>query len=110
MTAHGMKTGHAVPASKGALQSSAKAHVRTALTPERRNQMIEIAAYYRAEQRGFAAGSELDDWLAAEREVDAMIAGVPQASMPAARAPGAGANAALAPSAKASAQKGRIRA
>jgi hypothetical protein len=31
---------------------------------------IAIAAYYRAERRGFAPGNELADWLAAEREVD----------------------------------------
>lgn len=31
--------------------------------------MIADAAYYRAEQRGFAPGNELDDWLAAEAEV-----------------------------------------
>lgn len=27
-------------------------------------------AYYRAERRGFAPGYELDDWLAAEAEID----------------------------------------
>lgn len=31
--------------------------------------MIAEAAYYRAEKRGFAAGFELEDWLAAEREI-----------------------------------------
>ena len=31
---------------------------------------IATAAYYRAEQRCFAPGNELADWLAAEREVD----------------------------------------
>ncbi|HJQ62519.1 MAG TPA: DUF2934 domain-containing protein [Burkholderiales bacterium] len=31
--------------------------------------MIAEAAYYRAQQRGFSAGGEVDDWLAAEREV-----------------------------------------
>ena len=30
---------------------------------------IAVAAYYRAEQRGFAPGHELDDWYAAEAEV-----------------------------------------
>lgn len=109
MTAHEMKTGHPMPASKGTPQSSVKAHVRTVLTPEKRNQMIEIAAYYRAEQRGFAAGNELDDWLAAEREVDAMIASVPQTSTPMAHTPGAASNAARAASAKGSEQKRHIR-
>lgn len=37
---------------------------------ESRAARIAEAAYWRAERRGFAAGQELDDWLAAEREVD----------------------------------------
>ncbi len=32
---------------------------------------VALAAYYRAERRGFAAGHELSDWLEAEREVAA---------------------------------------
>ena len=35
-----------------------------------RHRRIAEAAYYRAERRGFAAGSEDDDWLEAEREID----------------------------------------
>jgi hypothetical protein len=35
-----------------------------------RYERISDAAYRRAEQRGFAPGQELDDWLAAEREID----------------------------------------
>ena len=31
---------------------------------------IALAAYFRAERRGFAPGGELADWLSAEREVD----------------------------------------
>jgi hypothetical protein len=30
---------------------------------------IADAAYFRAEKRGFEAGHELDDWLAAESEI-----------------------------------------
>ena len=30
---------------------------------------VAMAAYYRAEQRGFAPGQELEDWLAAERQL-----------------------------------------
>lgn len=37
-----------------------------------RQHAIAVAAYFRAEHRGFAAGSELTDWLAAEREVDGL--------------------------------------
>jgi len=31
--------------------------------------MIATAAYFIAQKRNFAAGSELDDWLAAEKQV-----------------------------------------
>jgi hypothetical protein len=35
--------------------------------------MIAEAAYLRAERRGFAPGSEAEDWLAAEAEVDVLL-------------------------------------
>ena len=35
-----------------------------------REALIAIAAYYRAERRGFLPGHEQEDWLAAEREID----------------------------------------
>ena len=54
----------------------------TTITAAERLSMIETAAYYRAERRGFRCGHETDDWLSAEAEVDAMIA--------AARGPAAG--------------------
>lgn len=41
---------------------------------EDRLRMIAEAAYYRAEQRGFAPGRELEDWLAAEIDVEALFA------------------------------------
>lgn len=41
---------------------------------ESREARIAEAAYWRAERRGFVAGQELDDWLAAEREVDEDLA------------------------------------
>ncbi len=37
-----------------------------------RARMIAEAAYFRAEKRGFAPGAELDDWLAAEADIDRM--------------------------------------
>ncbi|MGE0373057.1 MAG: DUF2934 domain-containing protein [Gammaproteobacteria bacterium] len=43
------------------------------VTPEERIEMIRLAAFVRAEQRGFCDGSPEDDWLAAEREVDARL-------------------------------------
>ncbi|MFZ9609130.1 MAG: DUF2934 domain-containing protein [Methylococcales bacterium] len=33
-------------------------------------EMVAKNAYYRAEKRGFKCGFELDDWLAAEREIN----------------------------------------
>ena len=41
------------------------------LTAAERHRRICELAYRRAEQRGFAPGAEVDDWLDAEREVDA---------------------------------------
>lgn len=46
---------------------------------ESREARIAEAAYWRAERRGFSAGQELDDWLAAEREVDDELAKQPPA-------------------------------
>jgi hypothetical protein len=37
---------------------------------EKRRSMIEEAAYRRAQMRNFQSGGELQDWLAAEAEVD----------------------------------------
>ena len=34
-----------------------------------RHEMIATAAYFRAQQRGFEPGHELEDWFAAESEV-----------------------------------------
>ena len=41
------------------------------LMPAERHRRICELAYRRAEQRGFVPGGEVDDWLEAEREVDA---------------------------------------
>jgi hypothetical protein len=42
---------------------------------EDRRTLIAKAAYQKAECRGFAPGHELEDWLAAENEVDQRLAG-----------------------------------
>ena len=36
---------------------------------------IAEAAYFRAERRGFAPGHELEDWLAAEAEIEGRLLG-----------------------------------
>jgi hypothetical protein len=45
------------------------------ITPEERRMLIARTAYLRAERRGFVPGHELEDWAAAEAEVDAQLAG-----------------------------------
>lgn len=42
--------------------------------PFDRQAMIATAAYYLAQRRGFMTGYEVDDWLAAERQVDVQLA------------------------------------
>ena len=49
-------------------------HNDLATAEERRQCRIAEAAYVLAERRGFACGYELDDWLTAERDIDAALA------------------------------------
>ncbi len=37
--------------------------------------MIAVAAYHKAEKRGFAPGGDMQDWDEAEKEVDKLIYG-----------------------------------
>lgn len=41
---------------------------------EEYREMIAEAAYVKAEQRGFKGGHELEDWLAAEKEISDFLA------------------------------------
>lgn len=41
--------------------------------PVRCREMIAEAAYFHAEHRGFEPGHELDDWLAAENQINAEL-------------------------------------
>jgi hypothetical protein len=50
------------------------APARTSIAPDQRRHYVEIAAFYIAERRGFAPGNPLDDWLAAEVEIDRLLA------------------------------------
>jgi hypothetical protein len=50
---------------------------RGAFSLEQREAMIRDAAYYHYAKRGYAAGHDLDDWLAAEAEIE-RIASEPQ--------------------------------
>ena len=51
---------------------------RFEINAEERWRMIANSAYLKAEARGFAPGHETEDWLQAEKEVDALIRGKPQ--------------------------------
>ncbi|MGD8926405.1 MAG: DUF2934 domain-containing protein [Thioalkalispiraceae bacterium] len=43
------------------------------VTPEERWKMIAVAAYHKAEKRGFVSGHELDDWTEAENEINKIL-------------------------------------
>lgn len=58
-------------APKAATQSAASTGIT--VSEDARRAMIAQAAYLRAERRGFTAGGEVEDWLAAEAEVDALL-------------------------------------
>jgi hypothetical protein len=45
------------------------------VSDEERRNMIARAAYFRAEKREFAPGHEVEDWVAAEADVDRELAG-----------------------------------
>ena len=49
--------------------SPPKTAPKTEKSPEELRRLISEAAYYRAKQRGFAPGHELEDWIQAEAEV-----------------------------------------
>jgi hypothetical protein len=54
---------------------SGNAKADTRLTEEQRQHHIEVAAYYIAESGGFNGGCDLENWLAAEAEIDRLLAG-----------------------------------
>ncbi|MCX7142881.1 MAG: DUF2934 domain-containing protein [Proteobacteria bacterium] len=72
------KTAAAKPRKARAKGSPAPVQVQPAtpaITADERQILIEQAAYFRAEKRGFAPGSELEDWFEAEAEVLLRIGG-----------------------------------
>jgi len=44
------------------------------IEPETRDALVAEGAYFRSAHRGFEPGHEVDDWLAAESEIDAALA------------------------------------
>lgn len=59
------------PARKRAVRKTAAV---SAIDEVERYRMIERAAYFIAERHGFTGNSAFDDWIQAEREIDAQIA------------------------------------
>jgi hypothetical protein len=64
----------APPATNPAGRSESSELKGSELTPEARRR-VALAAFYRAEARGFSPGHELEDWLEAEREVEGIDSG-----------------------------------
>lgn len=58
---------------KGRSPARGRRAAASAVSGERRETMIREAAYRLFEKRGGGAGGELQDWLAAEAEVDAQF-------------------------------------
>lgn len=56
------------------LRNDLKSNRRTHISPQERNEMVAVAAYFRSEQRGFVPGQELEDWLEAAAVIDQMLA------------------------------------
>lgn len=51
-----------------------RADGRIHVSAEQRHEMIAVAAYLRAERRGFFPGREVEDWLEAAASIDTMLA------------------------------------
>jgi hypothetical protein len=67
------------PSRAGSVQTEPRKAPGTDVSLEERYRMIAEAAYLRAERRGFEPGREVEDWLAAEGEVDRLLGGTKSA-------------------------------
>lgn len=68
-----VKPAKALPV-KAAPAKAARKKPAPAVSHEQRSHYVEVAAYYIAERRGFAPGDVMQDWLAAEAEINRLIA------------------------------------
>ncbi|HZP85743.1 MAG TPA: DUF2934 domain-containing protein [Burkholderiales bacterium] len=71
-----LQRGYRLLAARGAAeQSDSNTPGESALggTNSERREMIAVAAYFLAERRGFAPGGDVEDWIAAEREIEALL-------------------------------------
>jgi hypothetical protein len=55
------------------LESNESGAAGVAIDPEARRRLVAAEAYFLAERRGFAAGNEVADWVAAEAAVDSRL-------------------------------------
>jgi hypothetical protein len=62
------------PASNDASLLQITSAARASIDAAEREARIALAAFSRAEARGFEPGHELDDWLQAERQIDDELA------------------------------------
>lgn len=63
-----------------AVPSKSKSKSPAVVDVEQRHHMIEEAAYFLAEHRGFEGGDPLQDWLVAEAEINTVLRGVSPAT------------------------------
>ena len=65
------KTAGKKSATKAATSKSTRS--KPLISPRERYEMIATMAYYRAEQRDFEPGHDVEDWLDCERIIDSML-------------------------------------
>jgi len=71
----GQAPGDAAHATSSHTTSSHTSSSHTTAPPVDRYASIAQAAYFRSQHRGFKPGREIEDWLAAEAEVDQRLRG-----------------------------------
>lgn len=70
----GRPTGQAKPSATSGTTAQ-KDIARAAVSAEERYRRVAEAAYFRALARGFNGGDPLEDWLAAEQEINRTLSG-----------------------------------
>jgi len=63
------KTTKPAEAGKAGMKNTISGAARAEMSPDELRKLVSEAAYYRAKQRGFTPGHEMEDWIQAEAEV-----------------------------------------
>ncbi|MET0002326.1 MAG: DUF2934 domain-containing protein [Candidatus Thiodiazotropha sp.] len=63
----------AITKKRVAKKTMSKRSARASISPRERCEMIATMAYYRAEQRNFESGHDVEDWLECESIIDSML-------------------------------------